>query len=344
MIVKNEEEVLERCLKSVKDIVEQIIIVDTGSTDNTKAVALKYTNKVYDFNWCNDFSKARNYAFSLATSDYIMWLDADDVVPVKTAKLIKKLKLNLSSDVYMFKYDIAFSGKKTTFSYYRERIIKNCNAAIWKGVVHECIAPFGKVERINYSIVHKKNKTHNSNRNLKIYEETKKKRPLTPREQYYFGRELFDHKKYKKCLTVLNQFVNSNLGWQENVIDALYLISICYKNINNKQSSLLSLFKTFMWDSPRANVCCEIGDHFLEYKQYEVAIYWYNQATKCKDASHKGGFVQPLYYNYYPYLQLCVCHYKLGEINIAKKYNEKAGKYLNSEIVKNNKKFFENLK
>jgi fructose-1,6-bisphosphatase/inositol monophosphatase family enzyme len=71
MIVKNEAAILSRCLDSVCDLMDEIIIVDTGSTDDTKAVAAKYTDRIYDFAWNNDFSAARNYSFSLATMDYI---------------------------------------------------------------------------------------------------------------------------------------------------------------------------------------------------------------------------------------------------------------------------------
>ena len=60
MIVKNEEKVLSRCLDSVKDAVDEIIIVDTGSEDNTKNIASQYTDKIYDFKWVYDFSAARN--------------------------------------------------------------------------------------------------------------------------------------------------------------------------------------------------------------------------------------------------------------------------------------------
>ena len=72
MIVKNEEEVIGRCLESVKDIVDEIIIVDTGSTDNTKKIVSKYTNKIYDFEWKDDFAAARNFSFSKATKDYMV--------------------------------------------------------------------------------------------------------------------------------------------------------------------------------------------------------------------------------------------------------------------------------
>ena len=65
MIVKNEERVLERCLNSIADLMDEIIIVDTGSTDRTKEIASNYTDKIYDFEWVNDFSKARNFSFYL---------------------------------------------------------------------------------------------------------------------------------------------------------------------------------------------------------------------------------------------------------------------------------------
>lgn len=88
MIVKNEQDVLSRCLLSAADLVDEIIIVDTGSTDATKEVAKNFTDKIYDFIWCDDFSKARNFSFSKATCDYVMWLDADDVILPRDAAQI----------------------------------------------------------------------------------------------------------------------------------------------------------------------------------------------------------------------------------------------------------------
>jgi len=343
MIVKNEEEVLERCLKSVKSFVDEIIIVDTGSTDNTKQIAKKYTNKIYDFVWCNDFSKARNFAFSKSTCSYVMWLDADDIVPKKSLNKLMGLKTNLTADVYMLKYDIAFCDNKSTFSYFRERIIKNCDKCIWQGVVHECITPFGKVENIDISIEHRKIKTSDSNRNLKIYQNLAKERILNPREQYYFARELFDHKKYTKCIQVLNRFIKEGKGWVENIIESYVILYKCYVILNKPLKQHECLTKTFLYDLPRANVCCYLGDYFLQQKQYKNACYWYNSATKCKDISHTGAFVEPIYYNYYPYMQLCYITSLLGDNKKAAKFNNLAGKYYKSAAYLHNKKYFENL-
>ena len=110
MIVKDEELVLGRCLNSVKNLVDEIIIVDTGSTDKTKEIAALYTDKIYDFKWINDFSAARNYSFSKATKDYIMWLDADDVLLEEDYIKLQDLKESLdeSVDMVVMKYNMSF--------------------------------------------------------------------------------------------------------------------------------------------------------------------------------------------------------------------------------------------
>ncbi len=127
MIVKNEEDVIGRCLECVSDIFDEIIVVDTGSEDKTRDIVKKYTKNLYYFKWIEDFAAARNYAFSKATKDYIMWLDADDIILDKDKEKIKELKINMdkSIDMVMMKYNTSFdSDGNVTFSYYRERIFK----------------------------------------------------------------------------------------------------------------------------------------------------------------------------------------------------------------------------
>ena len=208
MIVKNEELVLERCLAGAKEFADEIIVVDTGSTDKTKEIALSFTDKVYDFEWVHDFAKARNYSLSKATCDYVMWLDADDTIPQETINKINELKQNMVSDVYMLKYNTGFVGKKCTFSFYRERILKNCEQCYFTGAVHECITPFGQIEYLDVAIEHHKMVVANPDRNLDIFLKAKRKRKLDAREQYYFAREYFDKKDYKASLKEFYKFGN----------------------------------------------------------------------------------------------------------------------------------------
>ncbi len=80
------------CLSYVQDLVDEIIVVDTGSEDATKEIAAKMTDLICDFKWVNDFSAARNFTFSHATKDFILWLDADDVLLEKDRAVFKSAK------------------------------------------------------------------------------------------------------------------------------------------------------------------------------------------------------------------------------------------------------------
>ncbi|MSS72187.1 MAG: glycosyltransferase [Candidatus Latescibacteria bacterium] len=90
MIVRNEEARLGRCLESVQGLVDEIVVVDTGSTDRTVEVARGYGAKIHFFEWCEDFSAARNEAIRHATGDWIMWLDADDLFPEENFPKVRK--------------------------------------------------------------------------------------------------------------------------------------------------------------------------------------------------------------------------------------------------------------
>jgi len=338
MIVKNEEASLKECLSSVKDLVDEIIIVDTGSTDKTKEIAKMFTNKVFDFKWVDDFAKARNYGIKKAKMDYVMWLDGDDFVPKDTLKYLLNLKKEMTDDMYMIKYDLVTKDSNYNFSFYRERIIKNTPNCRFVGAVHECINVFGKTTYLPLSIEHRKTeKEGKSDRNLNIFKKTKAKRKLTTRELYYFGRELFDHRQYDECISTLKKFLKRKDFWVENAIDANYTIAKCYLAKNEINQELNCLFETFKYDSPRANVCVLLGDNFFYKKDYNTAIFWYNQATKCEDVSNKGAFVDNRFYGYIPNIQMCVCYYYLNDYEKSYIYNEKASEYLESKEVKSNR-------
>ena len=99
MIVKNESAILRDCLDSLKDIMDEIIIVDTGSTDDTRKIAAEYTPYLYDYAWNDDFAAARNFAFSKATGDYIYSADADEVLDRENQDKFKALKRALLPEV-----------------------------------------------------------------------------------------------------------------------------------------------------------------------------------------------------------------------------------------------------
>ena len=132
MIVRNEEKVLGRCLSSVKDLVDEIIIADTGSEDSTKKIARSMGAKVYDFVWNDNFSDARNFSFSKAECEYQFWLDADDVIENVNREKFLRIKENLSADVVMLPYHTAFDENgKPVFTFRRERILRRDMGFRW---------------------------------------------------------------------------------------------------------------------------------------------------------------------------------------------------------------------
>jgi len=349
MIVKNEHDTLGRCLDCVKDIADEIIIIDTGSTDDTKEIALKYTDKVYDFEWCYDFAKARNFSFSKATKDYIMWLDADDIILNEDREKLKILKKILTPDIdmVMLKYNLNLDENGIpAVSFYRERIVKRSKNFKWVSPIHEVIPKAGKILKEDIAITHKKIHPSDPKRNITIFEKMKEKGiTLDARQTFYYARELMYAKKYDDSITEYDKLFKNPNAWIENKISACLDLYDIYTALKDENMALYSLFKSFEYDTPRAEVCCKIGQHFISKSNYILAIYWLNEALMQKYDISSGGFFCKDYYDFIPYIELCVCHYNLGNVEIAIEYNEKAGTIKpNNESYLNNKAFFDKLK
>lgn len=348
MIVKDEQAVLERCLQSVRGAVDEIIIVDTGSTDGTEKIARRYTDKVYFFPWRQNFSEARNFAFSKATREYCMWMDADDVLEPGDREALIRLKALLPNevDVLMMRYHVAFDKQgDPTFSYYRERIVRNSPSYRWSGRVHEAIVPVGNVVYSEIAVTHRKLKESTAGRNIGIYEMQKAEgEPFSPRDQFYYGRELYYNARYEEAAAILQNFLNEGKGWVENEIEACRMIALCYEKTEDHRAARAALLQSFEYDNPRAEVCCDLGGHFMAEARYTQAIFWYQQALVAERKDTTGAFVLPECYGYLPCIQLCVCYDRLGQKEKAREYNEKAGEYQpDSAAYLYNKTYFEEL-
>ena len=348
MIVRNEEDVLDRCLRSVSDLVDEIIIADTGSTDRTREIASAYTEKVYDFPWVDDFAAARNFSFSQASCDYCLWLDADDILTEPDRQQFAALKATLTPDVdvVMLRYNTAFDESgNVTLSYYRERIVKNHTDMRWSGAVHEVIETRGRVLWSGCAVTHWKLHPSDPDRNLRIFERlVENGEVLDPRQQFYYGRELYYHKRYQDAIAVLERFLDEDRGWLENRIEACRHCAYCFYGLGQEERALQALFRTFCYDLPRAEVCCDIGRHFFDRSLWQQAAYWYHRALDCKRQDDRGGFISPDDYGYTPCLQLCVCYSRLGQNSAAAEYNERAAAFKpDSPAVAYNRAYFQSL-
>ena len=331
MIVKNEELVLARCLESVQKAVDEIIIMDTGSTDNTKDIAKQFTDKVYDFEWTEDFGAARNAAFSKATMDYQMWLDADDVIhEEELAKLLSlKETLNPATDIVTMKYYTHFDARGNPLNIStRGRLFNRKNGYRWEDPIHEYIPLAGGIFYSDIIIHHMQNaKEGQSDRNIRIYSKLEAGgAQMTPRQLYYFARELKDHAQWAKSAYYFEKFLSTGQGWAEDNIASCHALAFLYSVLGDRSKILPVLTKAFLYGTPRAEICSEIGYYYKRAKDIKTAYAWFKAAANLGEPDSIGFILQD-YWGYIPNIECCVCAYELGDFESAKMYNDRAAEY-----------------
>jgi tetratricopeptide (TPR) repeat protein len=144
MIVKNEEHHLPGCLASVADLVDEIVVVDTGSTDRTREVAAGYGARVYEFRWVDSFAAARNEALRHATGDWVLWLDADDRLDEANRERLRALFDHLTPELggYWLKvFSLPTPHSSLSLMIDQPRLFRNVPTLRWHYRIHEQILP-----------------------------------------------------------------------------------------------------------------------------------------------------------------------------------------------------------
>jgi glycosyltransferase involved in cell wall biosynthesis len=139
LIVRNEERFIARCLASIKDVVDEMVVVDTGSTDRTPAIAAELGAQVSEFPWCDDFAAARNVAIDRSAGKWILYIDADEAVrPVPDARRRLEAMLNGRRTVGAY---VQLQSKSGYTPYWEIRIFRNAPGVRFEGIIHETIWP-----------------------------------------------------------------------------------------------------------------------------------------------------------------------------------------------------------
>lgn len=321
MIVKDEEAVLGRCLESVKGLFEETVVVDTGSRDRTREIARAHSCLVYDFPWRDDFALARNFAFSKGTGDYLLWLDADDLFPPESAQKMGELRALLERerpDAVCCPYETGDAA----LVFYRERFLRREAGSKWRGRVHECIEVRGKSIRFPLKIVHLGSEKPRGMRNLHLYQAWAGEEKLSPRDLFYYGRELYYHKLYTEAIAVLEEMLDGG-GWYVNEIEACKVLAACRTARGEREAALAALLRTFRYGEPRAAVCCEIGNMLRDKGDLRSAVFWYESALRCRDHAEEGDFETPAARTVDPLLALVYCCYRLGDRERSLYYHKK---------------------
>lgn len=325
MIVKNEEAILSRCLDCVTSFADEIIIVDTGSTDNTKEIAKKYTNQVFDFAWCDDFSAARNFSFSKASMEYIYVADADEIIDAENIKKIHQLKEIIlpEIDVVQMYYtnQLAYG---TTYNFDKElrpKLYKRLREFRWENPIHEGVALSPVVYDSDIEIIHMPVSSH-AKRDFSIYQRlTEKGVTLSSKLNIMYAKELFIAGSNEDFLAAYPYFASlTKQILKEDELKAAQCVLVRIGVITKDVDLILKhALKNIADGKGSSEVCCLLGDYYYEKTDYEEAILWYYNAaneTQCELAIQYGST--------YPLLKLSHCYDALGDIKNRDAYKELA--------------------
>ena len=345
LMVKNESKHLEQCLQSLTPILNELdselIIVDTGSTDNTVEIAQRYTEKVYHHEWFNDFSAMRNIVLSYTTGKWFFYLDGDEVVE-DASGIIQFFKSKKHR-----KYNAAFMEMKNPYSnrnldnyglFQALRFFINDEDFHFKGIVHEQPQARGPLAKIDGHIIHygyvsddKELMEYKYQRNVALINKVLEKDPDNIYHLYQLAQSYSMYGKYKSALDPIEKAYNlaksKGLLKYMNVVNRLASVyfsnqmyseceSICQEGLNLKDGYIdLYYFQ--------AKSQVELGKYeesIVNFKRYLSLVSDYEQGKAIVDLTMAHHTVR---HGEQAYLILCNLHKKLGDDEQAIDYGNK---------------------
>ena len=289
MIVKNEEKNLAGCLDCLKEIADEIVIVDTGSTDKTKEIAAQYTDKIYDFVWVDDFSAARNFAFSKATMDYIYSADADERLDEENQAKFLQLKQILLPEVEIVQmYYCNQLENNTIYSFdkeYRPKLYKRLREFVWRERIHEAVTLSPIVYDSDIEIIHKPHGNHGG-RDLKIFARmVADGETLSGRLREIYAKELFiagNEADFEQAEAFFKACVEEAAD-EDELKRAACVLARYYRTKGDAAEFFKYALKVTVLGGC-SEMCCEIGQFYYDREDYEEAAMWFYNAANETEA------------------------------------------------------------
>lgn len=300
MIVKNEEALLARCLDSLKDLMDEIIIVDTGSHDRTKEIAAVYTDKIYDYEWNNDFAAARNFSFSKAGMEYIYCADADEVLDEENRARFLTLKKAMlpEIDIVQMKY-AGQLNYNTAYNYdeeYRPKLYKRLRSFTFESPVHETVVTEPVVFDSDIRILHKPHGSH-TDRDLRIFKEIygAQETPRMPKRLLsMYAKELFisgTDEHFIDAAPVMESLLLDDDRSAEEILTISCVLAHAYRIKQDLASFFKYAMKAVVSESC-SEICMDLGAYYENAGDLnEAHIWYYNAAFETKPICniHLGG-------------------------------------------------------
>jgi hypothetical protein len=300
MIVRDAAATLARCLDSVGAAVDEIVIVDTGSIDDTREIAARFTSRLHAFAWCDDFAAARQAAFDRVTTDWVCWLDADD--RVEGAGAIRGVADECATDVgelhWKYVYAVDRDGNSCC-EYWRERCVRNDGSYRWKGRVHEVLvsdAPRRKVYSPTPVVHHERDprERRDPRRNLRILEDELERvgTAADPRLLYYLGAEHAATGDPVLAIAFLQRFLRASTSADEKYLAELELARL-FRDRGAFPESLRAARAALRRAPEWAAACFSLARTYACTQQWEHVIFWCERGLALPPPS-TGCVVNPM--------------------------------------------------
>jgi len=344
MIVKNEELILQRCIDSVKNIVDEFVICDTGSTDNTKEI-IQAHGKLFEIPFVN-YVDTKNEALRKATCDYILLMDADEYV----LHGLEKLKAYAEEGVNAVSAKIIEGTDKITVNeYYRNRLWRNNGQWRFEGPgVHEVVCGPGD---IIYAPDIKVRHDHNYRQNnpeivrakslqyINLLNTYLVKNPNNPRALFYLARTYKDLGETTKTIDIYHKYLNTNSSFLDERWQAAFDIALCWKSIGEYDKAFEACDLAIGIDERRAEAYNLKGLLYYNMHNWQKAADYFEESLKKSFPSNVLLFINPREYNFVPLDYLSICYDRMKQYHKSK---ELLGKYIEiSKVIDN--RIVENL-
>lgn len=308
MIVKNAESTLVRCLDQLKPYEVELVIVDTGSTDETRKIASKYTSMLFDYVWDNNFSAARNFAIQKASNDLILVIDSDEYITSFDLPSVMKMAEKHQGQIGRLLRRNEYIRNDQSYCY-TERVNRLFSRKFYQyqGRIHEQLVrhdgSVGETYPIDLVIDHsgyegdvslRKKKTE---RNIKLLEQELLENPEDPYYIYQLGKSYYMEEKYLKAAEYFEQALCLDLDEHlEYVIDMVE--SYGYSLINSGQyKKALGLEGIYQEFSHSTDYVFLMGLIYLNNEEFERALQEFAKATKMTSAKMEGVNGDFAFYN-----------------------------------------------
>jgi tetratricopeptide (TPR) repeat protein len=304
MIVKNEEENLPACLLSVKDWVDEMVIVDTGSADKTKIIAEKSGARVFDFAWTGDLGAARNFSLDQAKNEWILILDADEQIDIQDAPKLREitkfeyifgLRVIVRSYLWDSRYFLSTPNPKNyslgkEYSYCLDvpiiRIFKNNPVIRYRDRVHELVEPVFHERKLAFRddslVVHHFGKVLEKNRleekkwvYLELGRQKLLESPESAAAHYEYGVQLFELEKYYESVSYFEKAFHLN----NRLHQSLHYLALSYQKLGQIKKAQ-EQFAVLLQVEPEARTYFEYGNFLGDQGDFESAFNYYKKCLK----------------------------------------------------------------